>query len=65
MVQIDDDVFIDMLWERVSTFAPNVYTDEFWGEVLERRQPEYYADNYIYYQDCDCLPFFVHSYVII
>lgn len=54
MVQIDDDVFIDMLWERVSTFAPNVYTDEFWGEVFEElkdggwlKEPRYNNPSYI------------------
>ena len=57
MVQIDDDVFIDMLWNRVNEFAPNAFTDEFWEGIFEdlkdagwlsdpkKNYPSYIVDN--------------------
>ena len=36
MVQIDDDVFIDMLWERVNDFGPaGGYDDDFWDNAFD------------------------------
>lgn len=34
-VMIDDDVFIDMLWERVNTFCPDSYSKEFWDAAFD------------------------------
>ena len=34
-VMIDDDVFIDMLWERVDEFCPNSYSKEFWDAAFD------------------------------
>ena len=60
MVQIDDDIFIDMLWERVNNGAfDNPYSDEFWMEAFDRlkgngwmgdpqyNDPKYIIDNII------------------
>lgn len=34
-VMIDDDVFIDMLWDRVDEFCPNSYSKEFWDAAFD------------------------------
>ena len=34
-VMIDDDIFIDMCWERVDEFCPNSYSKEFWDAAFE------------------------------
>lgn len=34
-VMIDDDVFIDMLWNRVDEFCPNSYSEEFWDAAFD------------------------------
>lgn len=34
-VTIDDDVFIDMLWDRVDTFCPGSYSEEFWNVAFD------------------------------
>ena len=34
-VMIDDDVFIDMLWDRVNEFCPDSYSEEFWNAAFE------------------------------
>ena len=56
-VMIDDDVFIDMLWERVNTFCSNSYSEEFWDAVFDylkdtgwlsdsaHNSPSYIVDN--------------------
>lgn len=56
-VMIDDDVFIDMLWERVNTFCPDSYSEEFWDAVFDylketgwlpnpaHNSPSYIVDN--------------------
>lgn len=56
-VTIDDDVFIDMLWERVNTFCPDSYSKEFWDAVFDylketgwlpnpaHNSPSYIVDN--------------------
>lgn len=37
MVQIEDDDFIEMLWERVNNFGPaGMYPEEFWKEAFEQ-----------------------------
>lgn len=34
-VEIDEDVFIELLWERVNDFRPaQAYDDDFWTEVF-------------------------------
>lgn len=59
-VEIDEDVFIDMLWDRVSNnpFGDS-YDDDFWKEAFERlsesgwmddpahNDPKYIVDNII------------------
>ena len=56
-VTIDDDVFIDMLWERVNTFCLDSYSEEFWDAVFDylkdtgwlsnsaHNSPSYIVDN--------------------
>ena len=34
-VTIDDDVFIDMLWNRVDEFCPDSYSEEFWNAAFD------------------------------
>lgn len=34
-VMVDDDIFIDMCWERVDEFCPNSYSKEFWDAAFE------------------------------
>lgn len=34
-VTIDDDAFIDMLWDRVDEFCPGSYSEEFWDAVFD------------------------------
>ena len=58
MVQIDDDVFIDMLWERVNDFGPaGDYDNDFWDNAFDYlketgwlsdpflNKPNYIVDN--------------------
>ena len=56
-VVIDDDVFIDMLWDRVNEFCPDSYSEEFWNAVFDylkdtgwlsdpaHNSPSYIVDN--------------------
>lgn len=56
-VIIDDDVFIDMLWNRVDEFCPDSYSEEFWNAVFDylkdtgwlpdpaHNSPSYIVDN--------------------
>lgn len=56
-VMIDDDVFIDMLWDRVDEFCPDSYSDEFWDAAFDYlkevgwlsnpilNKPSYIVDN--------------------
>jgi hypothetical protein len=34
-VMIDDDIFIDMCWERVDQFCPDSFSKEFWDAAFE------------------------------
>lgn len=56
-VTIDDDAFIDMLWDRVDEFCPGSYSDEFWDAAFDYlkevgwlsnpilNKPSYIVDN--------------------
>lgn len=56
-VEIDEDVFIELLWERVNDFRPaQAYDDDFWTEVFDYlsetgwldsdyNNPSYIVDN--------------------
>lgn len=56
-VEIDEDVFIDMIWERINnTDFGQKYSDEFWEEIIswfegsdwfgpDDNSPSYFVDN--------------------
>ncbi len=56
-VEIDEDVFIDLLWQRVNDFRPaEAYDEDFWTEVFDYlsesgwlksqyNNPSYIVDN--------------------
>lgn len=57
-VEIDDDIFIELLWDRVNSFTPaKGYDDEFWTECFDylsetgwmgdpwKNDPKYIVDN--------------------
>ena len=56
IVKIDEDVFIDLLWQRVNEFCPDAYSEDFWRNVFdflkdndwlspEFNSPQYIVDN--------------------
>lgn len=59
IVEVDEDVFIDMLWDRVENgYFDNPFDDEFWKEAFEllsesewlsvqHNDPKYIVDNII------------------
>lgn len=53
MVQIEDETFKEMLWDRVKEFCPDSFTDIFWNEAFDYLEecgwlePEYNKPNYI------------------
>lgn len=56
-VEIDEDIFIDMIWERIkNTELGHKYSDEFWEEIIswyegsdwfgpDKNNPGYFVDN--------------------